>query len=252
MPEQTRRVPLFWKIAIPVVVVLGGLAFAGWWFILRDDAPPEARLPDRPAATTVAGASDGPTTAPGSTAATSRAASADGTWTVQQGDQVFVGYRVTEQFAGETIEKTAVGRTPAVTGTVTVQGSTVPSAEFEADMTKLASDSGRRDNQLRGNGLKTNQFPTASFELTKPIALTAPPAVGAEMDVQATGNLTLHGVTKEVTIPLKVRWSGDLIDIAGQAPIVMADYGINPPSIGGFVSVAGEGVFELQLTLVKA
>ena len=248
MVEQKRRVPLFWKIAIPVVVVLGGLAFAGWWFILRDDAPPEARLPDRPVATTAAGASDGATTASGSAGGST---SADGTWTVQQGEEVFVGYRVTEQFAGETIEKTAVGRTPAVTGTVAVQGAAVPAAKFEADMTKLASDSSRRDNQIRGNGLQTNQFPAASFELTQPIQLTSPPAAGAELDVQAVGNLTLHGVTKEVMIPLKVRWSGDVIDIAGQAPIVLADYGIDPPSIGGFVSVDDKGVFEVQLTLVR-
>src|SRR6185437_14608889 len=36
-----------WKVVLPVVVVLGGLAFAGWWFFLRDDAPPVAALPFR-------------------------------------------------------------------------------------------------------------------------------------------------------------------------------------------------------------
>ena len=53
---------------------------------------------------------------------------------MQQGDEVFAGYRVTEQFAGETIEKTAVGRSRAVTGTVVVaaegQGATIPTPRW--------------------------------------------------------------------------------------------------------------------------
>jgi hypothetical protein len=32
---------------------------------------------------------------------------------------------------------------------------------------------------------------------------------------------------------------------------VMADYQINPPSIGGFVSVDDHGTVELQLTFVR-
>jgi polyisoprenoid-binding protein YceI len=227
----------FWKIAIPVVVVLVALGFAGWWFFLRDDAPPEATLVARDAPeTTVAGSATSP----------------DGTWTVQQGDDVFAGYRVTEQFAGETITKTAVGRSPAVTGTLTVEGSTIPAATFEVDMTKLASDSSRRDSRIRSDGLQTNQFTTASFTLTQPLELAAAPALNTEVEVQAIGDLTLHGVTKPVTMALQARWNGDTIDVAGGTAIMMADYGINPPSVGGFVSVADEGRLEVQLTLVPA
>ena len=175
---------------------------------------------------------------------------------MQQGDEVFAGYRVTEQFAGETIEKTAVGRSRAVTGTVVVaaegQGATISDASVEVDMTQLTSDSDRRDNRIRGDGLETDAFPTATFELTQPIELATAPELGVPFDVQATGNLTLHGVTKEVTIPLSVRWSGEFIDVAGQLPIVMADFQINPPNVGGFVSVAEDGVLELQLSFVPA
>ncbi len=227
----------FWKIAIPVGVVLVAAGFAGWWFLLRDDAPPEATLVARDTPTTVAGGSG---TGP------------DGTWTVQQGEKVFVGYRVTELFAGESIKKTAVGRSPAVTGTMTVNGDQIPAAAFEVDMTQLTSDSGRRDSRLKGDGLQTEQFPTAGFTLTAPIQLTAAPALGAPVQAEAQGSLTLHGVTKEVTIPLEARWNGDTVDVAGQAPILLADYGINPPSVGGFVSVDDNGVLELQLTLVRA
>jgi|SoiMethySBSTD1v2_1073268.scaffolds.fasta_scaffold733794_1 polyisoprenoid-binding protein YceI len=257
----------FWKIALPVVLVVVAAGFAGWWFFLRDDAPPEARLVTRDAPATTTAITTDPTTgttigttAGGATGAGTTAAPAGaspaGTWTVQQGDEVFAGYRVTEQFAGETIEKTAVGRSRAVSGTVVVtaagQGATISEASVEVDMAQLTSDSDRRDNRLRGDGLETDEFPTATFELTQTIELAAAPELGVPFDVQATGNLTLHGVTKEVTIPLSVRWSGEFIDVAGQLPIVLGDFQINPPNVGGFVSVAEDGILELQLSFVPA
>jgi polyisoprenoid-binding protein YceI len=89
-------------------------------------------------------------------------------------------------------------------------------------------------------------------ELTRPIELAAAPELGVPLDVQGTGNLTLHGVTTEVTMPLAVRWSGEFIDVAGQLPILLADFQIDPPNVGGFVSVAEDGIVELQLSFVPA
>ena len=39
------------------------------------------------------------------------------------------------------------------------------------------------------------------------------------------GQLTLHGVTRPFTIPVKARWNGGTIDVIGTAPIVLGDYG---------------------------
>ena len=44
-------------------------------------------------------------------------ATPDGTWKVVPATDVFVGYRMTEVFAGDIVHKTAVGRTPTVAGT---------------------------------------------------------------------------------------------------------------------------------------
>jgi len=220
-------------MGVLVLVVLGA---AGVWWFLRDDAPPGATLIDR-SSTTVAGS----TTAP---------LSADGVWKVQPGDGVFAGYRVQEQYAAETVKKTAVGRTPAVSGTITVQGRHVVKAEIQADMSRLASNSDRRDNRIRTSGLETDKYPSASFTLGDTLDLGNDPRVGETVTVKASGNLTLHGVTKPVTLDLQARWNGSSIDIAGSTPIAMADFGITPPSVGGFVTVDDNGVMELQLTFV--
>jgi polyisoprenoid-binding protein YceI len=230
-----RRVPKVLKIGVPIVIAVVAIgALGAWWFILRDDAPAKATLIVRDA---------GPTAASGML---------DGTWTVQPGTGVFVGYRVQEQFGGDTIEKTAVGRSAAVTGRLTAEGPRITTARVDVDVTKLTSDRSQRDNRIRTDGLETDTFPTASFELTQPIDLGSVPAAGVPVKVQALGNLTLHGVSKPATFELDARWNGDSIDVAGSTPIVMADYSISPPSVGGFVGVDDKGTVELQLTFVRA
>jgi polyisoprenoid-binding protein YceI len=224
-----------------VVIVLGGTAI--WYFVLRDDAPPKADL-DNVATGSDSADSDGE--AAGGDAPTT----ADGTWTVEAGDTVFVGYRVEEQFAGDTIKKTAAGRTPAVTGELVVDGDQITSATVDADLSELTSDQERRDSALLTRGLQTEQFPDASFELTSPIALPSAPEQGETIEVTATGDLTLHGQTQSVDIALEGRWDGATISVAGDTPIAFADYGIEPIEIGGFVSTDDHGTMELQLLFV--
>lgn len=220
-------------IAVVVVILAGGAGF--YWFVLRDDAPSRASL--QTGSTVAAGTAD--------------QATADGTWEVARADNVFVGYRVQEVFAGETIKKAAVGRTTAVDGTITISGSTISGAEITADVTKLASDRAARDNQIRTRGLQTDTFPQATFKLTQPITLSSPPVKGQAVDVTATGELTLHGQTRTVDIPLKAQWDGATVNVAGGAKVAFSDYGITAPT-NGIVTVDDNGEFELQLTFVPS
>src|SRR4051794_624046 len=207
-----------WVAALAIVLVgLGGFAF--WYFWVRDDAPPPATLRVRGGDETSTSAPDA-TTTPGG-------ASADGAWKIAPDPkQVFVGYRVKEVFASETLTKTAVGRTPAVDGTITVEGTKVTDGEFTADLTQLKSDQSRRDGYLEHGSLQTSQFPNATFKLTAPVDLGTAPVAGKEVTVRAQGDLTLHGVTKPVELELTARWNGDTIDVLGTLPVTFSDYDI--------------------------
>jgi polyisoprenoid-binding protein YceI len=223
-------------LALLVVVVVAGAAF--WYFVLRDTSSKKLTLKsDAPSATSAAKA---PT-------------SLAGTWKVVagSGDQATVaGYRVLEKFAAGVAQVTATGRTPGVTGTVTVVGKNVTAATFNVDMTKLSSDKVQRDNQIRNRGVETNKFPKATFSLTAPVAL---PSIteGKVFKLTVPGNLTLHGVTKKVSLPLNAKESGSTFVIQGSLPIVMKDYAIDPPSIGGFVTVDDNGSLEFLANLAK-
>jgi polyisoprenoid-binding protein YceI len=223
-------------VPVAIVAVVSGATFVYIHFIAPDPAP---RLTFASVTTTTAG---GTTTAPSGAAAT-----LDGSWTVASGSEA--GYRVQEVLNGQNNE--ATGRTTAVTGTLAISGTTVSSASFTVDLTKVSSGESQRDGQFRNRIMQTSSFPDATFELTSPIALGSIPADLAEIKVSAKGKLTLHGTTKDITIDLTARRNGANLEINGTVPITFADYGIDNPS-GGPASVGDSGEMELLLVLNKA
>ena len=220
MLRRLRRVLL---VLLVLAVVGLGAGFAV--FALRgSDAPPPPELP-----------------APRADATATAAPAGAVTWEVVPAGGTFVGYRVREEFVSFGVVD-AVGRTGDVSGSLEIDGDRVRSAELEADMTTLRSDESRRDNALRGRGIETDRFPTASFELTGPFALSRTP-------VRARGRLTLHGETQPIVARVSGQRDGEAIELVGSAPIAFADFGIEPPSVAGFVTVRDTGRLEFRLRL---
>ena len=95
--------------------------------------------------------------------------------------------------------------------------------------------------------LETGSFPTATFELTKPVDFGGVPADGQTVTVDATGDLTIHGTTKELTIPLQAQVVNGRIAVVGSAPLTFTDFGITMPTAPVVVSVEDNGTIEFQL-----
>ena len=225
-------------IAASVVVLLGG-AYAIFAFVAGGDTPPPVAL-----------SSPSPSSGGSSTGATASGDPA-GAWTLDP-EASFVGYRVREQLASLPAPSDAVGRTTAVTGTLAIDGLEISAVDVTADLTQLRSDESRRDDRIRTSGLETDAFPEATFSLTEPIVFETEPADGETVEATATGDLTLHGVTRSVEIPIQARRTGDTIEVVGSLDIAFADYDITAPSFGGFVTVEDHGTIELQLSFVPA
>ena len=144
---------------------------------------------------------------------------------------------------------TAVGRTSDVVGSLHLTGATIDRVGITVSMTSLRSDEPRRDNALRSRGLETDDFPEAMFELTAPIDLGALPEVGEIVTATAIGNLTLHGVTREVSVLLEAQFTDrDTIVVVGGLEIALVDYDIEAPVGFSVLSIADVGIFEFQLT----
>ena len=226
--------------AIVAVVVVGPFVYIHF---IEGKAPAPLSLSNT---TTPKGASQAGATT--TTPASSGASSAiDGTWNVSSGSTA--GYRIQETLFGQS--NTAVGRTNTITGSITISGSRVPSGQFIVDMTTVTSDKSQRDRYFQGRIMNTATYPTATFTLTQPIQLGTVPPDGATMTAAATGSLTLHGTTKNVTFQPQARRSGNTIAVSGSIPIVFADYGISNPS-GGPATTGSSGTLEFLLEFSHA
>jgi polyisoprenoid-binding protein YceI len=164
----------------------------------------------------------------------------DGAWTARSGS--FAGYRVNEVLRGEHV--TVTGRTEQVEADVTLDAGTVTAATVTVDMASIATDEPPRDQYFRSTALSTGTFPTATFALTAPAAL--PDGATA---VDLTGDLTIHGVTHQVTVHAQVAQPGsDALQVVGSVPLTFADYGVRAPALG-FVTVEHTGSVEFSLAL---
>jgi polyisoprenoid-binding protein YceI len=274
------------------VLVAVGLGVGIWWY-LRDDAPDEVSLdaaveaagggasegahddgavaePPDGAVTDGESAGGGDDTTGGGDDTTGYgddggtpeggADGVTGTWSVDLGLGEFAFEEATGSFAGFRVEEelagigstTAVGRTPEVEGSIEIDGTTLVSAEIVADMTAIVTDDSRRDGAVQRT-LDTGEFPTATFVLSESVELGAGAATGSPVAVEAPGTLTIHGVSREVLIPIEAQLvNGDRIALVGSIPVVFADYDVDTPTAAIVVSLQDDGIMEFQLLMTRS
>jgi len=239
---MSRRV-LIPLIAVAALVVLGGAGAYAYFF---------SGLRTSPA--TLALSSPSPTTS----ASASTTAASGGTWTITSGS--LAGYRVKEQFVGQSSAHEAVARTSGVTGTITITRSgdtyTLSTAKITVQLSGLASVDSvagynvtNRDRIVQ-QALNVQSFPTAVFDASS-VELPPAAATGQTVTVSVPGKLTIHGVTKDVTATLQLRVSAASAQVAGTIPTTMTDFGVNPPSIG-FTTVQPAVTIEVSLNLTQS
>jgi polyisoprenoid-binding protein YceI len=156
-----------------------------------------------------------------------------------------------------------VGRVPGVfgdfAGTIEMNPDNLGAASAKVTIQAASIDTRNedRDNHLRNEDFfDVKKFPTITYESTK--------VVGSGEKFQVEGNLTMHGVTKPVTLDVEVLgvgpdpWGNTRIGFEATATINRKDFGISwnrALDAGGFIlgeeveiSLAIEGVAEKKET----
>lgn len=124
------------------------------------------------------------------------------------------------------------GKTSDVSGTI-VADPTNPSAARVAiviNVDALDTGVGMRNKEMRERYLETSKFGTAAF---KSVSVEAPPSIAANQpaDIKVTGDFTLHGVTRRMTIPVRVVLIPDgRIHASANFKVHMPDFGIRVPN----------------------
>lgn len=140
-------------------------------------------------------------------------------------------------------------------GTITTEGSSLENAkvDFTADVSSINTGNGDRDNHLRSaDFLNAESNPELKF--------TATSVTGSGDTYKMTGDLSLNGVTKPVT--LDVEFSGEMTDpwgntkagVQATGKINRKDWGLNWNSVleTGGVLVSEEVRLNVELQLIKA
>ncbi len=170
-----------------------------------------------------------------------------GTWAAGPGS--VAGFRVQETALG--FSNDVVGRTDAVTGTLIISGSRVTRASFRIGLATVTVN-GKTQRQFAVS-LGTRSHPAATFTLPRPVPLAPAFASGATITVAAAGQLTMHGVTRPVTVTISGRRDGPELQAAGSVPVAFSGWGIKGPGgFGPFGSLANHGIAEFRLVLHRA
>ena len=159
-------------------------------------------------------------------------------------------YKVREQLAGINFPSDAVGTTEAVTGVIVLNpdGSIDASrSKLTVDLRTLKSDQQMRDGYIQGRTLETEKYPTIEFVPRKTVGLPSPLPSGmqAQAGFQLIGDLTLHGVTKEVTWNVVATFADQ---VAGRATTTLqfGTFNLTKPSLARLMSVDDKIELEIE------
>lgn len=100
----------------------------------------------------------------------------------------------------------------------------------EAPVATLHTGNGRRDRDLR-KSMEVDTFPTMRFDLA---GVTPGDAQGDSVAVTLHGQLTIHGITREVDLPARVWVGSDTIRVRSDFPLNLKDH-----RIGGLSKMLG-------------
>ena len=153
--------------------------------------------------------------------------------------------------------KTVIGTTSDVEGTLTPDFNTPANTTvgtIRVDLSTLRTDNSFRNLAIHGTILETSNEAFRYAEFT-PTALSGLPdsvTIGQSFDFQITGNLTLHGVTREVTFDVTVTpVSETRLEGLASLEIRYADFNISilrlPPQVA---SVEEQVILELEFVAV--
>lgn len=161
-------------------------------------------------------------------------------------------YRVREQLAGVDLPNDAVGKTSRVEGgiAITADGKVLSDeSRFTIDLASLTSDQQMRDNFIRRNTLQTEQFATAVF-VPKEIRGAKFPLRNGELKFQLVGDLTVRGVTKEVTWDVTGKIDNASVTGEAKTQFTFADLQMEKPRVRRVLSVDDDIKLEYTFFLV--
>ncbi len=116
----------------------------------------------------------------------------------------------------------------------------------------FASEKERHDVQLAMDGaevLNVAKFPEITFRST---GVSDVKWEGADLQIMLAGELSLHGVQRRITIPMRIRLEHAELRATGEVFVAQKDFGITPIRVaGGMVRVKDQVKVSFDIRAVK-
>lgn len=126
------------------------------------------------------------------------------------------------EFTGSKVTGKHDGGFKQFAGEIHTAGNTVSHAKVTIQTDSLFSDNDRLTGHLKSpDFFDTAKHPTAVFETTN--------ISGTGADAKVTGNLTLHGVTKQITFPANIEVKDDAVTVKADFSIKRFDFDMKYP-----------------------
>ncbi|MDW8326194.1 MAG: YceI family protein [Anaerolineales bacterium] len=165
-----------------------------------------------------------------------------------------VQYSVEETFLNDNNRlATAIGRTSEVRGTLKLNFDDPAKSEFgefTVDISTLRSDSSRRDNAIRRRWLESATYPIATFVVRSVEGFPPNPQPGQDITFKLVGDLTVRTTTRTVTWDVTARLDNETLSGTATTFIMMADFGVEPPSIAGILRVKDGVTLTLNFVML--
>lgn len=120
---------------------------------------------------------------------------------------------------------------------------------LEVTSRSLKSGKGSMDKNTY-KALKTDEFKSITFKLTDVKEATA--LENDNYKIKASGNLTVAGVTKNISLDFNLHVTSNKVTLKGEKTFKMTDYGIDPPkALLGTITTGDEIIIKFNTVLNK-
>lgn len=176
-------------------------------------------------------------------------------------EQSKASYTVEEEFLAGALEplgidagfNTAFGWTRMIEGQLSLNFEESPPLLgqnfFIVNLRTLSSDQDRRDEMIQRRFLESNMFPLAEFVATSLENFSPDAKEGELITFTLVGQMTIREITQPFSFEVEAILEDGLLTGTAIGFLTMADFGFDPPSIAGILTVSDPAIITLEFTM---